>query len=282
MTEARRQARVQELYGFSFPDDLFAAWDLALRANAREPLRPFAPPGEQLFELLDVSLVGPFHVLAGEFDARLPAVPMTLHWRHFMDPPEFFTCAKGSVDGLLWGWWFDDPGRLDPWFTSYYTNDAFDLGPPHGRNFFDAARMNIEEIWLGLQENTDGEQDESERDTLFAWLERLRALVVEYGTGDRKETGEEYFDLYWSCRPPREPTVCTYEKMGIVVPDDKWRPLSLTGDELKNAIREGSAVESLIKESELALREGFPGTALALGRELWAFGSRYQDAAFGA
>ena len=55
----------------------------------------------------------------------------------------------------------------------------------------------------------------------------------------------------------------------MVVPPEQYRPLSLSNRDLRRLLRKGDASE-VVAEAQRALDEGFPGTALHLGKELWA------------
>jgi hypothetical protein len=58
--------------------------------------------------------------------------------------------------------------------------------------------------------------------------------------------------------------------MGIVVPEETYRPLSLVGPKLWRFLRQHRNPAALVEEARQALSEGFPGTALELGKDLWA------------
>src|SRR5262245_8934778 len=109
MTDRRSQLR--QFYGVDFPDDLFALWDRACELDSDHP--------RQAFGVLGVYLCGPFDVLAGKYDAAPPEKPLWLEDRSYWDPPEFFTIFWGDMDGLHWGYWFDDPSRPPTCVASY-------------------------------------------------------------------------------------------------------------------------------------------------------------------
>src|SRR5690242_1038750 len=113
-----RRQQLRELYGFDFPDDFFRFWEFVNRLQPLEPLKA----------LLDFSiqLVGPCEVLAGRFDNVTPRYSLLLHWRYYLDPPEFFTVLAG-VDGEHWGYYLDDPATRRGCVASYYAHDAFEM-----------------------------------------------------------------------------------------------------------------------------------------------------------
>ena len=114
----KRREQLHSLYGFDFPDDLFHFWAFA---NRLRPLEPLAA----LKDDLGLTLVGPFEVLAGRFDGRLPRLSPLLHWRYYLDPPEFFTVLSGGTAKLHWGFFFDDSPGKDGCVASYYGDDVF-------------------------------------------------------------------------------------------------------------------------------------------------------------
>ena len=66
--------------------------------------------------------------------------------------------------------------------------------------------------------------------------------------------------------------------MGIVVHPELYRPLSMKDRLLWRRLwKEDDPVE-LVDEARRALADGFPGTALKLGKELWAVGGERKGA----
>ena len=59
---------------------------------------------------------------------------------------------------------------------------------------------------------------------------------------------------------------------GVVVPPGTYRPLSLADKQLWRRLRRESDPAAVVDEARQALAEGFPGTALKLGKDLWAVG----------
>jgi hypothetical protein len=264
----QRRQRLRAEYGFDFPEDLFRFWAFVNR------LAPLAPL-EALSEALEITLVGPFEVLAGRFDGRVPRHSLLLHWRYYDDPPELFTCLAGGGDGLHWGHYLDDPARGEGCVASYYARDAYELSVD-GDNLFEAIRLHLEysvtdyEDYRDLEDGPDGGKD---YDVALQRMGQLRERLMEQATGDRPETGEEYTELYAGHSAREERVVAeTKEGMGIVVPPDRYRPLSLDDKRLWRRLRKEDDPAALVAEARQALREGHPGTALKLGKDLWATG----------
>jgi hypothetical protein len=269
-TLERRCRRLRELYGFDFPDDFFAFWDFACR---RRPLEPLAA----LAEAAGGHLVGPFEVLAGRFDGRSSRFSQYLHWRYYNDPPEFFTVWAGLGDGLHFGYFLDDPRSTAGCIASYYAADVFEMSTD-GDTLFEAVRLVLEERYQ------DAELDRSyfperaaEVEAAMRDLDKLRAALCRAATAERPETGEDYVAKYQG-RAARNDRVTaeTVEGMGIVVQPQQYRPLSVKDRKLWARLRKDDNPRDLVDEAFAALRAGFPGTALKLGKDLWAAGGEHQ------
>lgn len=256
----QRKARLRAEYGFDFPEGLFRFWDFACRLAPLGPLNALAEP-------LGVVLVGPFEVLHGRFDGRVPRRSLQLHWRYHDDPPELFTALAGSADGLHWGYFLDDPASGEGCVASYYARDAYELSAD-GDDLFEAMRLHLE--FAHADAEADAEMGVSEGAPLEQ-LARLRGRIMEHATADRPEVGDEYAER-WAGVTSRKPRVVadTMEGMGVVVPPGKYRPLSLDGKKLYKHLRRSEDIDGLVEEARRALAEGYPGTALKLGKDLWA------------
>ena len=264
----QRRSRIRAEYGFDFPDDFFAFWDFV---NRLSPLAPL----QALSDVLDITLVGPFEILAGRFDGRVPRHSLLLHWRYHDDPPEFFTVFAGGGDGLHWGYYLDDPDAEragSGCVASYYAEDAFELSAD-GDTLFEAVRLHLEychgDCLIDAEINPEDAALAAES---LQRLDELRQRLLPYATGDRPEVGEDYTERYAGITS-REDLVVeeTADDMGIVLDPALFRPLSKGGRSLWKQLRKKKHDPTdLVEEARLALREGFPGTALALGKDLWA------------
>jgi hypothetical protein len=265
-----RREQLRALYGFDFPNDFFHFWEFVNRLRPLEPLNA-------LHEVLDITLVGPFEVLSGRFDGRMPRYSQLLHWRYYDDPPEFFTVFAGNTDGLHWGYYLDDPRRGAGCVAYYYARDAFELSVS-GDNLFEAMRLQLEMLWRDTEEYRDEDPDyadDYEED--LRKLDALRPRLQKYATGDRPETGDEYFENYGGYATRNDHIVAeTREGMGIVVLPKQYRPLSLPDKKLWAALRKTDKLAALVTEARQALADGYPGTALKLGKDLWAVGGEHQ------
>ncbi len=268
----KRRRQLRSLYGFDFPEDFFLFWDLACRCRLLEPLAFLA-------ETTETHLVGPFEVLAGRFgfDKRRPKFSQHLHWRYYLDPPEFFTVMTGGTDGLHWGYYLDDPAAGSGGVASYYARDAFEMSAD-GDTLFEAVRLSLEEHYRDCEEYSEDDPEYADDYTAtMRAIDKLRTALCRYATDDRPEIGDDYVEKYQGLSTRNERIVAeTYEGLGIVVPPEKYRRLSLKDRKLWARLRKDDNPRDLVDEAMQALREGFPGTALKLGKDLWAFGGEHQ------
>jgi len=284
-TLQRRRALVRELYGFDFPEDFYRFWQFVNRLKPLEPLLA-------LNDDLAIVLTGPFDILYGCFDRIEPPASLYLHWRYYQEPPEFFTVMVGGGDGHHWGYYLDDPPAGPHCVARYYAQDAFEV-VSDGNSLFQSLRTWIENNLSDAELDhgyrlTDAEEIKNTRESLA----RVRQALMEWATRDRPETGEAYVEKYGRRRPARfrQVMAATHEGMGIVVPPETYRALSLPDRELWRRLWNTEDPAELVDEARQALRQGFPGTALKLGKDLWAMGGeRHQgyavelmDAAYAA
>lgn len=272
MNKAQVQSALKEAYSISFPDDLFAFWDFVQGVD-----------GNALWNAIGISLTGPFNLLMGNLDAE-PPEGWYLGSRYYEDPPEFVTIWGGDTDGLHWGYWFDDPDNLSSYcIASYYSRDAFELSV-EGHTLFEAFRLRLERSHSSTLENmtTDPEaaQYKAQYEADLEAYAAVRELLLLYALRDRTEIGDVYIEQYEDTDCERKVTAETVEGMGIVVPKNSFRPLSVGGDELLGLILDEKDLSPLLQEAEQGLAEGYPGTALQLGRNLWIGNPAQNQAAY--
>jgi hypothetical protein len=260
----QRRARLRAEYGFDFPDDFYRFWQFVNRLAPLDPLNALA-------EALDVILVGPFEVLAGRFDGRVPRHSLLLHWRYHDDPPEFFTALAGGTDGLHWGWFLDDPPSPEGCVASYFARDAYELSAD-GDTLFEAVRLHLEHCHGDFTEYLDLDpENAASHEASLGKIDSLREQLLPFATADRPEVGEEYIERYAGLTRRRERVVArTMEGMGIVAPPDLYRPPSREDRRLWRYLRRTDDPLEVVGEARQALADGFPGTALKLGKDLWA------------
>lgn len=273
MTQNQMRQALKDAYLIDFPDDLFQFWDFTRSFGADEPLATFWS-GVGLSSGLGLYLEGPFRIIAGETQSE-PRNDWYLDSRYYNDPPEFFTVFSGDSDWQHWGYWLDDPDNTPSYsLADFYSNDAFEI-TEDGDTLFEAFRLRLEEchhnslVWL--------EEDPISQDSCEASLEDyalFRSRLMHYATGERPEIGDEYTKKYAGLSR-RAIVADTLEGMGIVVPEPLYRPLSLNDQKLLAKEYAGDDMSGVVAEAERALAEGYPGTALKLGRDLW-IGSEQQ------
>jgi hypothetical protein len=269
-----RRQQLREQYGFDFPEDFFHFWEFVNRLQPLEPLTALSD--------LDIGLVGPFEVLAGRFDQRTPRYSILLHWRYSLDPPEFFTVLAGGGDGLHAGYYYDDPASGTACVASSYAHDAFEMSVC-GDDLFECVRLWLEEY------QSDSELDhgyglihDREHEEILARVSAFRHCLLSFGTEGRREVGAAYVDRYSGQTSHRGDVVAeTAENMGIVVPPTSYRPLSLADEDLLPHLSGSDDPLDVVQEARRALSDGFPGTALKLGKDLWAVGgTRHTEYAY--
>ncbi len=257
----QRRDQLRALYGFDFPDDLFRFWEFANRLKPLDPLRA-------LSGALRTTLVGPFEVLSGRFDLRTPRLSPLLHWRYYLDPPEFFTVLAGE-DGRHWGYFLDDPATGDGCVMDYYADEAFYMDQD-GDTLFEAVRLELEYSCNYADYRPEDGANYPQYEEELRQTDELRRALMKYATADRPEVGQTYTDKYGG-RIARAARVIaeTWDGTGVVAPPATYRPLSLSGKKLRLLLYREDDPAAIVDEARQALRDGFPATALMLGKELW-------------
>jgi hypothetical protein len=260
-----RREQLREWYGLDFPADLFAVWELA------KELRPRAP--RDAFEAIALHLDGVFDVLAGQFDRKRPDGTLWTHGMSYWDPPEFFTIFWGECDGYHLGLWFDDPAEPPSCVVSYYNNDAYDL-EHFPANLFLALRRELEYSYESTLENLEYDPDEaaSYRKELRrhdGLREALRPRMPG-ATRRRKQKGQEYLDRYTDQDVNDSKIVAyTWGRECIAAPQALYREPPADDETIWRQVRTPAGAARWLKKAERALQEGYPATALKLGKDIW-------------
>lgn len=238
---------LESRFGFAFPAGLFRFQEFARDQTAGgAPLE--APP-------LSVRLANLFR--AFEQPPRNDAGdPDVLETRLYKDPPEFITALLGDTDGVHWGYYVDDPADRPSCVARYYHNDAYQLTAFGG--LFDAVNEHAKALRRTLAEYVETDPDSAEsyrRDIVKvdALLGRLAPLAAE--------------------EPLRRSiTAPTRDGMGIVVPPDRYAPLA-PRDLFQESryVPDEAEVRRLHEAALKALKSGYAGSALKLGKDLWDY-----------
>lgn len=258
------EQRVRDFYGFAFPDDFFA-------------FREFMAglPRNLLYDVCDMDTAFPFDVAAGRKAKDYPDHP---HWedRFYNDLPEFVTVLRGGMGGLHWGYVFDAPGEHPPVVAHFWNSDTIQHDID-GDTLFEAVRCRLEESDSELREMMEDDPDEavSCRKRLKQ-VGKLRDKLSNYFGADRPETGADYIFQYdesaW-----REPVAETYEGLGIVVPEEKYRKLKRDPFAADKPKPKRTEIKALVAQAKKQLAAGYPGSALKLGRDLWVWARKFPE-----
>ena len=239
MNQDQLRRTLKEAYQIDFPDDLFAFWEFAQGVDK-----------DTLSNTMGLRLEGPLQILAGHLDKE-PAPGWHLGSRYYDDPPEFVTVLSG---------------------VSYYSRDVFEISA-EGRTLFEAFRRQLEGCHSSTLENIETDPNvENFRAAYEADLESyntIRTRLSQYALNDRPEIGDDYLEQYEEVDDEREIVAETFDTMGIVVPPESYQPLSVTDEELRQLIIAEKDLTSIIQEADQALTDGYAGTALQLGKNLW-------------
>jgi hypothetical protein len=259
MDDPARRALLAGHYGLELPDDFFAFAEFA---------QELASHGLALAdEPLAIRLGSAFDVFQPDFvaDGFNPL------WdsRYANDPPEFLTVWHGHTDGLHWGYYVDDPGAAAFPVASYYHSDAFVIGVA-GEDLFAACRAHLETLTRDartylVDDPAGAEQYQRQLDR----LDQIRVVLMRTATGKRVDTGAAYLERY---SPRREPTAPTRDGMGILVPPASYTPLAdVEVFEAPDYVPTPAEVGRYAGAARRALAQGFAGTALKLGKDLWPY-----------
>lgn len=254
-----KKKQLEEIYGFEFPDTFFEFWDFVNQV------------GENLFsDTLGIWFIGPFNVLKPDYDPNINPI-----WesRYYNDPPEFFTIMRGWCDGWHWGYYLDAPNNSQFLVASYYHNDAYQMSV-NGYNIFEAVRECLEYyhrdcVWDLKQYPDQVENTEKQMKTLSI----MREGIKKYYTSERPELGEEYLDKYDLWRERNKIIAATTRNnIGIVLPDGLYKPfIGEDKFQIWNYEPTAKEVKRYANKAKKALKEGYPGTALKLGHDLWVY-----------
>jgi hypothetical protein len=253
------EQRICDVYGFDFPPDFF---------RFREFLA--ALPKGLLSGTLEMHPEYPFKAAEGKRPSEHRSHPL---WesRYFNDPPEFVTVMSGRIDGLHWGYYFDDPADGRAVVCHYWSSDSFEFGID-GDNLFSAVRDVVERSerdFLDYMEDEPDDRDDYERD--LKRLEVIRSALGRFWGTDRPERGEEYLDAHGGSSW-RKPAAETRDHTGVVVPKRLFRKLpGKDPSKVWDWNPTAAEVAKLAAKAMQLLRDGFPGAALKLGKDLWAY-----------
>jgi Uncharacterised conserved protein (DUF2228) len=135
-SQEQNQAKIEEIYGFEFPDSLFWLHEFIVeQQNCDDPIA-----------LADLGLY-PCGVLSLLLNNDLDLIEFTgdplLYDRYYRDVPEFFTYLYGDCDGQHWGMLLDEPTDGFRGVAMYWNNDGAEITVYE--SIFDAIVVECEE-----------------------------------------------------------------------------------------------------------------------------------------
>lgn len=265
---------LRDAYGFSWPEDIFEAFEVCHALNPETPQYPLRPPFHVPGLPLNIRLVGPFDLLFGRARGheQWPTDTALLHWRFRRDPAEFFTIGRGDTDGYTWGYWLEEPDEAI--IASYYTTEALEVAPD-GQGFVQSARLALEESYQAFLDHLEIDETAEERELtqrMLDWLPRMREILATFEREARTEEGDAYVDRYMV---PRRVSLTTVDAMGLAnVPKEAcFGAVTGPGQEVRAALT--SYVEDSERHGERFdqlqdfLDAKLWGSALQLGKALW-------------
>lgn len=271
--DLKHAAQLKEYYGFDFPDDFWLFWDFYKELNDCGMV-------ELLTDTLGITLHGPFDLLRGDFDEAKPKFPLYLNWRFYKDPPEFFTVLMGTSDGEHWGYWLDDPAAARFCVASYYNNDAYEISND-GETLFEAVRLeleysyssNIESIAMYTAQNNSTEVEYAKQG--IERLAKLRTSLCKYETAQRTQIGSDYTEAYNTYfTSTRHSSLPTFDSMGFVV-----EPKYLSDQLYETPAINDDNIKDVIAKAEEYIKNGYYGNAMAIGKDLFSYGKKFQSEA---
>lgn len=265
MTNPREVLR--ECYGFALPDSFYTFWDLVQSL----------PEGEQtLVDAMGLKLAAPFDALRDSFDPK-DYDPIGAA-RHYNDPPELFTIFEGvnEYSELHMGYWVsrimtDSPDYM---VAYHHWDNDFEINAA-GEDIYFAVRFWLEMVYDEAGYSVDDDDDSGDADDDGYWatkvqLDDLRERLREVTGDDRDERGYEYMDLYgYDLYLPSNTR--TVDGAGVFVPYSSYRKVSYDKGYLSSSLFTWETAHEYYAEGLQHLRDGFPGSALKIGRDLWCF-----------
>jgi hypothetical protein len=266
MDDPARRALLAGHYGLPLPDDFFVFAEFARELASRDLALADEPLALRLGSAFDV------------FQPDFVADGFNPLWdsRYLNDPPEFLTVWHGHTDGLHWGYYVDDPAAAAFPVASYYHSDAFVIREV-GEDLFAACRAHLETLARDVRAYlVDDPAEAAAYQRQLDRLDQIRVLLMRTATGLRVETGAAYLERY---TPRRAPTAPTRDGMGIVVPPATYKPLAeATPLEAPDYVPTAAEVSRSAEAARRALAQGFAGTALKLGKDLWPVPQHFETA----
>ncbi|KAL1434849.1 hypothetical protein MTO96_001735 [Rhipicephalus appendiculatus] len=227
---------IKQKFLVEMPEDFYDFWDFCCSLKKESP-------SDALHELLRLSLVGPFDVLAGKLTNKSirTSDDFLCHWRYFYDPPEMQTVLSGDDETMYHiGYFRDDPEEMPVFLASNVASEGCKIVKVAGNLFAVLSK----EISKALKK-CDNSQDKAK-------LRKLNGALVEFAE-------QKGHPLQESSKKRPKPQSAALHGAGLVVPYDSktgvgYRKLPLSDAELNKLLakfsddREGGAHKDKLQE----------------------------------
>ena len=172
------QAKLKEIYGVNFPDNLFWLHEFIVeQRDCEDPL-----------DLHDLGLY-PCGVLSLLLNNDLDLIEFIgdplLHYRYYRDVPEFFTYLSGDCDGQHWGMLLDEPTDGFRGVAMYWNNDGAEMTVYE--SIFDAIVVecqesieNHTEYFLDGEDVGDSEENIAYNEQQLKLYKKLKDRIEEF------------------------------------------------------------------------------------------------------
>ena len=241
----------------SLPEELLLFWEFAKSLRPLEPLNA-------LEDSLGIYLVGAFEILSGKFDTYSGEIPISLHWRYGLDPPEFFTLLARGEDRWHAGYYIDTPAGKSYCVTSYSANDGLQFNFD-GRSLFSAVERYLDDKELINDEDdivlTGAELEESKKA-----CDKVRKALLKYRPLARKiQVGK------------RNVVEKTIDGVGVVAAENAVGEIDKSiKKKIPYMVWSDTEYEKVMQEAIRLQALGKAATALKLAKDLWQVGDEHR------
>lgn len=252
----RREWLEQQLQ-VSLPEEFLLFWDFAKSIRPLEPL-------SALEDSLGMYLVGAFEVLAGKFDNYSGEIPISLHWRYSLDPPEFFTLLARGEDRWHAGYYIDDPAGKSYCVASYSANEGLQFNFD-GRSLFSAVERYLDDKELINDEDeialTGAELEDNKKacDKVRKALQKYQPLAKKIQVGKRNVVEK------------------TIDGVGVVAAGNVVGEIDkFIKKKIPYMVWSDTDYDKVVREAFRLQSMGKAATALKLAKDLWQVGDEHR------
>ena len=262
LTPKQRCKWLEQQLQISFPEEILLFWDFAKSIRPLEPLNA-------LEDSLGIYLVGAFEILSGKFDNYSGEIPISLHWRYGLDPPEFFTLLARGENRWHAGYYIDAPAGKSYCVASYYANDGLSFNFD-GRSLFSAVERYLDDKELINDEDevalTVPELKENKKacEKVRKALLKFKPLAKKIQVGKRRVVEK------------------TIDGVGVVAAENAVGEIDeAIKKKIPYMVWSDTDYEKVVQEAFRLQELGKAATALKLAKDLWQVGDehRMRDAA---